>query len=72
MGVKRGYFDSGESVMFEKGFGVLLTFDMVERNISRGVRENLDRFCLFLIINLDIWCLKVLSLLYENSVSERY
>ena len=67
-----GYFDSGESVMCENGFGVLLTFDMVERNISRGVRKNLDRFCLFLIINLDIWCLKVLSLLYENSVSERY
>ena len=58
--------------MFENGFGVLLTFGMVERNISRGVRKNLDRFCLFLVINLDIWCLKVLSLLYENSVSERY
>ena len=58
--------------MFENGFGVLLTFDMVEINISRGVRKNLDRFCLFLVINLDIWCLKVLSLLYENSVSERY
>ena len=72
MGRKRGYFDSGESVMFENGFGVLLTFVMVERNISRGVRENLDSFCLFLIINLDIWCLKLLSLLYENSVSERY
>ena len=54
MGRKRGYFDSGESVMFENGFGVLLTFGMAERNISRGVRKNLDRFCLFLIINLDM------------------
>lgn len=54
MWVKMGYFDIGESVMFENGFGVLLTFGMVERNISRGVRENLDRFCLFLIINLDM------------------
>lgn len=54
MGVKRGYFDSGESVMFEKGVGVLLAFYMVEINISRGVRKNLDRFCLFLIINLDM------------------
>ena len=49
-----GYFDSGESVMCENGFVVLLTFGMVERNISRGVRKNLDRFCLFLVINLDM------------------
>ena len=54
MWVKMGYFDSGESVMFENGFGVLLTFGIVERNISRGVRKNLDMFCLFLIINLDM------------------